>query len=206
MAIKTIDLLDVNLLQQALISSKDDAELADYKPLQGLAALDALTRIYNREFFESQLDTQWKIALSEKTRLAFILIDVDEFKKFNEAYDQQSADYALLKIAKTLKLLFRRSSDFVSRYDGDQFAVLATLVDETQTVKYAENICDRVCKLKILNSMSSLGYLTISIGYAVCQPLSGDTQQVLIDQAKQRLRRAKELGRNRSVGDEACNA
>lgn len=99
MAIKTIDLLDVNLLQQALNSSKDDAELADYKPLQGLAALDALTRIYNREFFESQLDAQWKIAQSGKTSLAFFLIDIDGFGKFNEAYDQQTADYALLKIA-----------------------------------------------------------------------------------------------------------
>ena len=203
MALKTIDMLDANLLQQALDSTKEDAATADYQPLQGLAALDALTRVYNREFFESQLDAQWKIAQSGKTSLAFFLIDVDEFGKFNEAYDQQSADYALLKIAKALKLLFRRSSDFVCRYAGDQFAVLATRVDETHTAKYADTICDRVCKLKINNSTSSLGYLTISIGFVICQPQSEDTQQVLIDQAKQRLQRAKELGRNRSVGDDA---
>src|SRR5665647_530227 len=135
MAIKTIDLLDANLLQQALNSPKEDAAAAVHPPLQGLAALDALTRIYNREFFESQLDAQWKIAQSGKTSLAFFLIDIDGFGKFNEAYDQQTADYALLKIAKILKLLFRRSTDFVCRYAGDQFAILATRLEETHTAE-----------------------------------------------------------------------
>jgi diguanylate cyclase (GGDEF)-like protein len=203
MAIKTIDLLDATLLQQALNSPKEDAAAADRQPLQGLAALDALTRIYNREFFESHLDAQWKIAQSGKTSLAFFLIDVDGFGKFSEAYDQQTADYALLKIAKALKLFFRRSTDFVCRYAGDQFAVLATRLEETHTTEYAATVCDRVSKLKIYNATSNLGYLTISIGFVICQPQDGETQQVLIDQAKQRLQRAKDQGRNRSVGDEA---
>lgn len=199
-------MIDINILQQAIISSREEVESANPKPLQGLAALDALTRIYNREFFDSLLDAQWKIAQSGKTKLAFLLIDVDEFGKFNEANGQRSADYALLKIAKTLKLLFRRSTDFLCRYDGDQFAVLATRVDETYTAKYVETICDRVFKLRIPSSTSSLGYLTISIGFVICQPQGEDTQQVLIDQAQQRLQRAKELGRNCPVGDEACTA
>lgn len=195
-------MIDINALQQALVGVSGGAESADHKPLQGLAALDALTRTYNREFFEAQLDTQWKIARSGKTSLAFFLIDVDGFGKFNEAYDQQSADYALLKIAKTLKLLFRRSTDFVCRYQGDQFAVLATRVEETHTAKYAETVCDRVRRLNVYNATSSLGYLTISIGLVICHPQGEETQQVLIDQAKQRLQRAKELGRNCSVGDD----
>ena len=199
-------MIDINILQQAIISSREEVESANPKPLQGLAALDALTRIYNREFFDSLLDAQWKIAQSGQTKLAFLLIDVDEFGKFNEANGQRSADYALLKIAKTLKLLFRRSTDFLCRYDGDQFAVLATRVDETYTAKYVETICDRVFKLRIPSSTSSLGYLTISIGFVICQPQGEDTQQVLIDQAQQRLQRAKELGRNCPVGDEACTA
>ena len=199
-------MIDLNALQQAIISSRGEAESSSPKPLQGLAALDALTRVYNREFFESLLDAQWKTALTGKTKLAFFLIDVDEFEKFNEANGQRSADYALLKIAKSLKLLFRRSTDFLCRYDGDQFAVLATRVDETHTAKYVEAICDRVFKLRIPSSTSSLGYLTISIGFAIYQPQGEDTQQVLIDLAKQRLQRAKELGCNCSVGDEARNA
>ncbi|HEY8117912.1 MAG TPA: GGDEF domain-containing protein [Methylophilaceae bacterium] len=198
--LKVIDTMDINLLQQALSISKNTQ--SEYEPVQGLAAIDALTRVYNRQFFESLLHSNWQTAITDKTKLAFFLIDIDEFRKFNQACDLQSANYALLKIAKTLKLLFRRSSDFICRYDGDQFAILATRMDEAQAANYAHAISDRVRKLKIQNSASSLGYLTISIGYVLHQPQINEVQLTLVDQAKQRLQHAKERGRNCSVGNE----
>ena len=192
-------MMDINLLQQALSNSKNTQ--SEYEPVQGLAAIDALTRVYNRQFFESLLHSNWQTAIANKSKLTLFLIDIDEFSKFNQACDPQSANYALLKIAKTLKLLFRRSTDYVCRYDQDQFAILAMRMDEIQAANYAHTINDRVRKLKIRNSASSLGYLTISIGYVVHQPQINEMQQTLVDQAKQRLQHAKELGRNCSVGD-----
>lgn len=192
--------MDISLLQEILANTKNGIKL-EKKPLVGLAALDPLTRIYNREFFDFQLDAEWKTALVARSKLTLFLMDIDDFLPCKASH-QPSVDYALLKIAKTLKLLFRRSSDFVCRFQDNQFALLTVRMDETDCAKYAETICDRVRKLRIVNPESSLGFLTISVGYATYKPKKENTQQRLIDAALLSLQQTKQPGHNRSVGNE----
>jgi diguanylate cyclase (GGDEF)-like protein len=187
--------MDIGLLQEVLVYTKNGIPL-EKKPLVGLAALDPLTRIYNREFFDFQLEAEWKTALAAHSKLTLFLMDIDDFNLLCKASHQPSVDYALLKIAKTLKLLFRRSSDFVCRFQDTQFALLTVRMDETECAKYAETICDRVRKLRIVNPESSLGFLTISVGYASYKPKKENTQQRLIDAALLSLQQTRQLGHN----------
>ncbi|HSH54149.1 MAG TPA: GGDEF domain-containing protein [Methylotenera sp.] len=194
-------MMDLSLLQEILVNTKNGIQL-EKKPLVGLAALDPLTRIYNREFFDSQLDAEWKTALAARGKLTLFLMDIDDFHLLCKTSHQPSVDYALLKIAKTLKLLFRRSSDFVCRFQDNQFALLTVRMDEADCAKYAETICDRVRKLRVVNPESSLGFLTISVGYATYKPKKENTQQRLIDAALLSLQHTKQLKHNRSVSNE----
>lgn len=193
--------MGLSLLQEILVNTKSGIKL-EKKPLVGLAALNPLTRIYNREFFDFQLDAEWKTALAARSKLTLFVMEIDEFNLFSKASYQPSVDYALLKIAKTLKLLFRRSSDFVCRFQDNQFALLAVRMNEAECAKYAETICDRVRKLRIVNPESSLGFLTISIGYATYEPQEENTQQHLIDAALLSLQQTKQPGHNRSVDND----
>jgi two-component system, sensor histidine kinase LadS len=194
-------IMDIGLLQEILVSTKHGIQL-EKKPLVGLAALDPLTRIYNRQFFDLQLDTEWKTALAAHSKLTLFLMSIDEFDVFCKASHQTSVDYALLKIAKTLKLLFRRNSDFICRFQDGQFALLSVRMNETECTKYAETICDRVRKLRIVNPESSLGLLTISVGYATYAPKKENTQKRLIDKALLSLQQTKQLEHNRAVSKE----
>lgn len=154
--------------------------------LQRMGAVDTLTRVYNRDFFELQLDIQWKIAARKKESLALFLVEVDRFDTFTTRHDHRSADYALQKIARTLKLLFRRASDFVAREEASRFIVLAADMTPSQAELHAERICDRVLKLKILDTPPDR-YLSVSVGHVVHAPLPSERAQDMIKDARQRL-------------------
>lgn len=167
--------------------------------LQRMGAVDTLTRVYNRDFFELQLDIQWKIAARKKESLALFLVEIDHFDAFTKRHDQRSADYALQKIARTLKLLFRRASDFVARDEGDRFIVLAADMTTAQAEPHAARIRDRVQKLKIADTPPQ-HYLTVSVGHAVHAPLPSDQVENMIESARQDLKRvqSRNLGQSPS--------
>lgn len=138
-------------------------------PSNHLSMIDPLTRVYSREYFDTQLSIQWQEAATEKTSLAFFIIDIDNFKSFNESCDRRSGDYALQKIAKCLKLLFRRSTDLVARNVGDQFIVMVLEMDALNAELYEKTIKERIKNLKIYNQVKK-EYLTASIQHVVHYP------------------------------------
>jgi len=75
---------------------------------------DGLTGIYNRRFFEAQLDILEKIARRSQTLLAMIMVDIDHFKEFNTHYGHTGGDTALHTVAQALNQSFTRASDFVA--------------------------------------------------------------------------------------------
>lgn len=156
--------------------------------LQRMGAVDTLTRVYNRDFFELQLDIQWKIAARKKESLALFLVEVNDFDDFSARHDHRSADYALQKIARTLKLLFRRASDFVARDEAGRFLVLAADMTAPQAEQHAARIGDRVHKLKI-SDVPPQRYLTVSVGHAVHAPLPSEPAQHMLTSARQALER-----------------
>lgn len=178
-------------LRGALQSEEDSQENNSLPPRMQM--VDGLTRISHREFFNVQYAIQWKLAVSKQEALVLFVIDVDQFHVFN-AMDSRSGDYALQKIAKTLSLLFRRSTDFVARYEGDRFVVLATEMPEAQVKVNALRICDRVQSLRILNRQTQQ-YLSVSVGYAVDVPRAEQKPESMLETACNNLKHAKAAGK-----------
>ncbi len=185
-------MVDLTALGLPLTDLKQEAEAENANQqqqlLQRMGAMDTLTRVYNRDFFDLQFGIQWKIAVRKKECLALFLIDVDHFDTFTARHDHRSADYALQKIARTLKLLFRRASDFVARDEADRFIVLAADMTAAQAEEHAARIRDRVQKLKILDAPPE-HYLTVSVGCAVHIPSPSDQLQDMLAGARQDLER-----------------
>lgn len=174
-------------------------ESAENLCLQRLEALDTLTRVYNRNFFDLQFETRWKTAIRNKETLALFFVDIDQFRSFNARNDSRSGDYALQKIAKTLKLLFRRASDFVARYKADQFIIVASNMTQEQAELYAQRICERVYNLKILDTRPNQ-FLTVCVGYIVHSPRATGKPQNTLEAAYQNLKYAKSAGKGKSFG------
>ena len=169
------------------------------KKLSTLAIKDGLTGIYNRRFFDAQLDIQWKICRRNKTPLSLIIIDIDHFKLFNDSYGHVAGDTALRTVAGKLNLAFTRASDFVARYGGEEFAALSSEQTSVQAGQFADALCRRIRELQIPHLGSPSGLLIISAGYAT-ETFEGEgTQEGLIERADSGLYIAKRAGRDRSA-------
>jgi diguanylate cyclase (GGDEF)-like protein len=165
-----------------------------------LSIKDGLTGIHNRRYFDVQFDVQCRIARRNKEPLALLMIDVDQFKPFNDTYGHQMGDSALKKVAECLNQAFQGSSDFVARYGGKEFVVVCASMTQAQAVLFAERLCERVRSLEIPHSASSTGFLTASVGFSVRLLDSQGAAGRLLKQADQALYFAKERGRNQSIG------
>ena len=185
------------LIQQQL--RDENQSLADIRVnLEQLAIKDGLTGIYNRRFFDMQLEIQWGIARRNNEPLTLIMIDVDYFKQFNDIYGHNAGDNALKRVADSLNKSFMRSSDFVARYGGEEFVVLSAGTTQKQAELFTATLCQRVRDLRIPHSTSSTGYLTVSIGFSVQAFATHDHSSVLLGRADKALYAAKQRGRDQS--------
>ncbi|WP_426355245.1 GGDEF domain-containing protein [Exiguobacterium sp. R-39] len=163
---------------------------------------DALTSIPNRRAFDEHLEACFTTAREQQIDVGLILIDVDEFKLYNDTYGHLKGDWCLQKVAATLK---KQAGEFglVSRYGGEEFAVILTEHVE-QITHVAERIRSEILRLKIEHSAyEPLCQLSVSIGLAVVRPSETLTEGDLIVLADQALYRAKSSGRNQISSHEA---
>jgi diguanylate cyclase (GGDEF)-like protein/PAS domain S-box-containing protein len=185
------------LIQQQL--RDENQSLAEIRVnLEQLAIKDGLTGIYNRRFFDMQLEIQWGIARRNNEPLTLIMIDVDHFKQFNDIYGHNAGDKALKRIADSLNKSFLRSSDFVARFGGEEFVVLSVGMTQEQAALFTATLCQRVRDLGIPHSASRTGYITVSIGYSVHAFVTHDHSSVLLGCADKSLYAAKQRGRDQS--------
>jgi diguanylate cyclase (GGDEF)-like protein/PAS domain S-box-containing protein len=166
--------------------------------LERLSVTDSLTGIYNRRFFDSQLDVQSRISRRSGQALTLMMVDVDHFKSFNDIYGHPAGDVALQRIAACLEESFLRASDFVARYGGEEFVLLSSGMSQEQGASWATTLCERVESMRIPHAASTTGYLTISIGFSVQVIAADEDAGALVSAADQALYTAKQNGRNRS--------
>jgi diguanylate cyclase (GGDEF)-like protein len=135
--------------------------------LQRLTTVDALTGIGNRRAFETALDLEWRRAMRHKTPLCLLMIDVDFFKRYNDAYGHLAGDDCLRSIAKVLADNSRRAGELAARYGGEEFAVLLPKVDLDDALRVGRRVCEGVRELNIPNQSSTTAtHVTISAGVA----------------------------------------
>lgn len=172
---------------------------SNLQSLEYLVNNDPLTGVYNRRYFEHQLNIQWKIANRQRQPLTIFMIDIDHYKAFNDTYGHTAGDQVLRTVAATLKNCFSRGTDFVGRYGGEEFIVLALGMTGEHAHRYAVKTVKRIEGLRIPHSNSDLGYLTISLGYSQVIPHKNIFPITLVEQADAALYNAKSAGKNKAM-------
>ncbi|MBN2086517.1 MAG: GGDEF domain-containing protein [Anaerolineales bacterium] len=178
-------------LVRQLSSSIKNAQL--HAKVLELSLRDGLTEVHNRRFFEIMLQKETERSRRYKRDLAVIMIDIDYFKRYNDAYGHPAGDEALREIARCIEQGARRGLDVVTRYGGEEFAIILPETDEGGAQIVAENVRTRVA-----GNPKFLRPTTVSLGIA---SLRGEQlqSQMLVEQADLAMYQAKSQGRNRSV-------
>ena len=182
----------------------ENARLFD--SVQQTAYTDALTSTLNRRRFYELAEIEFERAKQLKQPLAIIMLDVDDFKKFNDQYGHKVGDFVLIQVAETCKTSLR-GSDIFGRLGGEEFA----LALPNTPLKYAIEVASRLCKsIQQLDFNQAMAHfdkdknlfgnnydlkVTVSIGVAVYDETCKNLD-ILIDRADQAMYLAKNSGRN----------
>ena len=165
--------------------------------LARLAAIDGLTQVWNRRYFDECLDREWWRCRREQQYLSLILCDVDYFKAYNDTYGHPAGDQVLLQISQAMSQTLRRSTDLVARYGGEEFGLILPDTDTQGAEIVAHQIRTAIYNLQIPHRSSPLSYVTISLGVATVMPRVDRYVIDLMKTTDQALYTAKAQGRNR---------
>lgn len=158
---------------------------------------DSLTGIANRRCFDETLNNEWLRAARDRSSISVLMIDVDQFKLFNDSFGHVKGDECLCQVAAAISSQPRRVTDLTARYGGEEFAVVLPNATVAGTERLAGLIRTAVASLNLAHAGSVHGQVTVSIGCAVEFPLIGTQPASLILAADKALYSAKQRGRNR---------
>ncbi len=162
-----------------------------------LASLDGLTGIANRRSFDERFSQEWSRAVRQRRPVAVALIDLDNFKQYNDLYGHVAGDRCLCAVAQALAAEIQRPEDLVARYGGEEFALLLPDTSAEGASRVGERIRAAISELAIDHLGNSWNRVTVSIGYCSMMPVTGDGQAGLVQLADAALYQAKSAGRNR---------
>ena len=167
------------------------ARLFDHTQKQALT--DELTGCFNRRSFEMQLERELRTAKRDLQHLSLIMLDIDFFKRINDAFGHDAGDETLRAIGDCLKTEVR-GRDTAARYGGEEFAIILPETNEKRAILAAERLRAKICALDI----KDVGHVTASLGVSTF-PLHGETRDTLVVAADNALYEAKRRGRNRVI-------
>lgn len=155
---------------------------------------DPLTRTLNRRFLPAILGREVTYAANNGTPLSVMMIDVDHFKSINDLHGHQIGDHVLRQVAQVVMDTVR-PSDFVFRYGGEEFLIVAAETADTEALKIAERLRQGIASAPYTLGLGSELHVTASIGLAAYN--GHPDQSLLIKRADDALYQAKAMGRNR---------
>lgn len=168
--------------------------------LQRLTNVDGLTGLSNRRFFDEYMDMEWRRAIREQAWFCVLMIDVDDFKKYNDTYGHLAGDDVLRQVGAAIGHVLRRPADLGVRFGGEEFTIVlpSTTPEGAQVV--GDELRRRIAELAIEHRASSTGQrITVSLGGAGLIPGRGAEYLKLIEAADQALYEAKRAGKDRLV-------
>lgn len=190
--------LDLTIIALALLFAEQlRRRLEVEETLRVLARTDGLTRLNNRRTFEEHAEREWLITRRTGRPLSMLLIDVDNFKGFNDLYGHSAGDDALVAVASCIDGNVRRPGDVAARYGGEEFAVLLPDTNETGAAMIAEHIRAAVQALELRHVASAHHVLTISVGIASTAIHRFANYRAFVNATDSALYEAKGAGRNR---------
>ena len=194
-----LDLIKAKDKLQKEIEERKKAE----KELKEISTRDQLTGLYNRREFEKIIKKEWRNSIRKATPISIIMIDIDNFKEFNDNYGHLAGDNCLQKVSKIMQNTLKRPRDFVSRYGGEEFVAILPDTDQEGASHVAESIRKNIEKAKIPHKISLVSdFVTVSLGVATTNQADLLVYEELLDEADSALYKAKENGKNRYVSVE----
>lgn len=172
--------------------------------LESQARIDSLTGLANRRQFDEVLRDELRRARREPAPISLMMIDVDEFKIYNDHFGHPAGDACLARVAEVLFSVARRPADLAARYGGEEFGIILPNTEQEGAQAIAESLLQDIESLGIDHGPGSThARITISIGCSSLsreQALSFDRDQTaLVEAADRALYESKEGGRNRST-------
>lgn len=162
------------------------------------AVLDPLTGVPNRRRLEEFLDAEWRRAVRGGEPISLAMIDLDEFKPFNDRHGHLAGDACLRRVATRLQRLARRPGDLFARYGGEEFVLVLGATDVAAATHVVERARAAVEGLGLAHAAApGRAVVTVSAGVATARPGPDSDPRLLIHAADEALYRAKDLGRNR---------
>jgi diguanylate cyclase (GGDEF)-like protein len=163
---------------------------------QTLSRLDPLTGLFNRRFLVEQAPRIWRQARRDGTRVAAMVLDLDHFKRLNDAHGHAAGDAVLRSVAASLTATVR-PADVLARTGGEELVVLGMVADPDEAARLAERL-----RTAVAGSRTDDGHaVTASIGIALARPEDGedptDALWRLVDRADAAMYEAKQQGRDR---------
>ena len=183
----------------ARLSQRERELLATNDRLTVIASIDMLSGLANRRGFQSRLEYEWMKAQRYGSDLSLLMIDVDHFKLYNDAYGHPEGDTCLSRLGETLSGIAAEHLGFAGRYGGEEFCLLLPNTAAGRARDIGETIRAAVQELNLPHRTSLHQCVTVSVGVAATTP--NDTQQPgdLIEAADAALYAAKHRGRNTVV-------
>lgn len=162
-----------------------------------ISMTDPLTGIANRRRFDQQLQQEWTRGLRHGNWVALLMIDVDQFKSFNDTYGHPDGDKCLQAIAIVLEQSLRRPADLAARYGGEEFVAILPDTDQDGALVVANAIREALARLAFPHVHSHTGFVTVSVGAAALLPSPDVSETMLVQLADEVLYQAKKQGRDR---------
>jgi diguanylate cyclase (GGDEF)-like protein len=169
-----------------------------------LGERDGLTQLANRRMFDRYLEGVWQQCIDDKALLVLLLIDVDNFRKFNDRFGLEAGDDCVRRVAGAVAASAARPLDFSARYSGIQFAVVLANPDRLYAEDLPARVRSAVAALAIPHPDSPNGrQVTVSVGVALTVPRPADAREDFVAIAQAALREAHEAGGNRIAARES---
>jgi diguanylate cyclase (GGDEF)-like protein len=188
-------LLEMNRVLEAKVSERTHDLASANSRLAQLAVTDGLTGLYNHRHFHERLALEVERSMRNGLPLSLLMIDVDNFKDYNDNHGHPAGDQVLRQLAR-LMTDGRRANDFVARYGGEEFCVVLVDTPKLTAAKVAERLRESVIEAPFeFSSSQPNGSLTISIGVATFPDDTSDSE-AMVRSADAALYAAKHAGRN----------
>jgi len=189
-----VAVLQYFLRSQRKLHNPAIVEIKLLKRTQASAIHDELTRLYNYRYFQDRVASEARRALRYDHALTLVMIDVDDFKAFNDARGHLAGNMALRRLASALRKSVREV-DVAARYGGEEFAILLPSTPKLAALKLAEKLRSAVEKARIGREAGGGTALTVSVGVATLPGDAGSADE-LVDRADSALYIAKSMGKN----------
>jgi diguanylate cyclase (GGDEF)-like protein len=170
-----------------------------YRRLFDVASLDPLTGLANRRRLDEDIHALLRARSGSDRRLAMLVVDLDEFKAFNDRYGHVAGDEALRRIAAVLRSVASRRYDVVARSGGEEFVIVLPRVSLDDARSVAEHVCRAIEAAELGNVGGTALHATASIGIAYASDGLLLRPEELYERADRSLYAAKAGGRNRVV-------